>query len=187
MNPPGSFPGMMNFASAPATRPSRIQDSMPMVYCWFVFAGEILISSILLLLQRDRFEKEGIGGANFSFFRSSLHEKSCADNPVHAGRNRGSAGETTKIAYPFPGGAYFIPAGFGSLTGFRGISCPLIPYPLPQDENPVSSRLRRSSRIVAWRAVRKHRHIALFLHPKTKREEADSCKDFKSSIEPKPP
>ena len=28
--PPGSFPGMINFARAPAMRPKRIQDKMPM-------------------------------------------------------------------------------------------------------------------------------------------------------------
>jgi hypothetical protein len=30
------LPGMMNFASAPAMRPSRIQDKKPMVVCWLV-------------------------------------------------------------------------------------------------------------------------------------------------------
>src|SRR4029434_5627890 len=29
-NPPGSLPDMMNFAKAPATRPRRIQDRIPM-------------------------------------------------------------------------------------------------------------------------------------------------------------
>jgi hypothetical protein len=29
-DPPGSFPGMINFARAPAMRPKRIQEKMPM-------------------------------------------------------------------------------------------------------------------------------------------------------------
>ena len=29
--PPGSFPGMRNFAIAPATRPRKIQEKMPML------------------------------------------------------------------------------------------------------------------------------------------------------------
>jgi hypothetical protein len=31
MIPPGSFPGMINFAIAPAMRPRRIQEKMPML------------------------------------------------------------------------------------------------------------------------------------------------------------
>ncbi len=30
-NPPGSFPGMMNLARAPAMRPRRIHENMPMI------------------------------------------------------------------------------------------------------------------------------------------------------------
>jgi hypothetical protein len=31
MIPPGSFPGMMNFARAPAMRPRKIQEKIPML------------------------------------------------------------------------------------------------------------------------------------------------------------